>query len=335
MTMNFKRILSLITAFCCLAAVFVFSGCDAFKKESAMAINNVEISNDVFTYFLDCATVELGAEAPYDSLASKTEALASVYFKTNSLAHKEKLSLSTAEKAAVSEKVSAYWSLYGEYYNSIGVTRETLTKVYTAEAFRKALLVHYYGTGGAEEIPLSRLYAQFRTNYIVFQSITGYFTRTDINGNSVSIPEADKEALILKFQNMSAMVNAGEQDMEQAADFLGESGYKSSVQTVILNREDTSYPSGFFEKVQSLESRRAAVIGTTEYIFLVLRGDADSSSDYFNEKKPEMIEIIVGDEIDTKINSSMKTDVEIRNSVARGYLSLITKAKRQTEVDNI
>ena len=29
-----------------------------------------------------------------------------------------------------------------------------------------ALLVHFYGTGGEEEIPLTRLYAQFKTNYI-------------------------------------------------------------------------------------------------------------------------------------------------------------------------
>lgn len=329
MKMIFKRALSLITALCCFLSVFIFAGCGSFKKEAAMAINDVEISNDVFTYFLDCATVELGTEVPFDALIDKASSLASTYFKTNSLAHKEKISLSTAQKAAVSERVAAFWSLYGEYYSSIGVTRETLTKAFTADAFREALLVHYYGTGGSEEIPLTRLYAQFRTNYIVFQSITGYFTKTDIKGKPVSIPETDKEALILKFQNMAAMVNAGEQDMEQAADFLGETGYQSSVQTVILNRDDSSYPAGFFEKVQSLEARRATVIGTSEYIFLVLRGDADASSEYFNEKKPEMIEIIVGDEIDTKIASSIKTDVQVQNSVARGYISLIKKAKAE------
>lgn len=327
MLMNFKRIASLTTAICCFLSVLVFSGCDTLKKDPAMSINGVEISNDVFTYFLDCATVELGVEAPYDSLIEKAEALASTYFKTNSLAHQRKVSLTTAEKAAVSENVGAYWSLYGEYYTKIGVSRETLTKVFTADAYRKALLVHFYGTGGEEEIPLTHLYAQFRTNYIVFQSITGYFTKTDINGQTISIPEEEKETLILKFQNMAAMVNAGEQDMEQAAEFLGETGYQSSVQTVILNRDDKSYPAGFFEKVQGLESRRATVIGTTEYIFLVLRGDADTQSDYFNEKKPEMIEIIVGNEIDEKIASSIKTNVKVTNSVARGYLSLITKAK--------
>ena len=189
------------------------------------------------------------------------------------------------------------------------------------------MLVHYYGTGGEEEIPLARLYAQFKTNYIVFQAITGYLTQTNLNGQTVKINETEKEALILKFQNMSAMVNAGEQNMEQAADFLAESGYQGSVQTVVLHKDDTSYPPGFFEKVKNTESRRATVIGTEEFIFLVLRGDADTKSTYFNEKRTEMIEIIVGDEIDKKIEKSLMVETKIDNSLANGYYSLIAKEK--------
>ncbi len=296
-----------------------------------MEINGVEISDDVFTYFLDKAVVDLGVDVPLKSLKEKATVYAETYFKINSLAHSQGVTLSIAEKTAVSEKVNAYWSIYGEYYSKIGVTKETLTKIFTADSFREALLVHYYGTGGEEEIPLTRLYAQFKTNYIVFQAITGYFTQTNINGQTVKISETEKEALVLKFQNMSAMVNAGEQNMEEAADFLAESGYQGSVQTVVLHKDDTSYPAGFFEKVKSTESRRATVIGTEEYIFLVLRGDADTNSTYFNEKRTEMIEIIVGDEIDEKIEKSLVTQTKIDNSVAKSYFSLIAKEKSDKE----
>ena len=292
-----------------------------------MEINGVEISDDVFTYFLDLAVVDLGVDAPLKSLKEKATVYAETYFKTNSLAHSQKISLSTAEKAAVSEKVNAYWGIYGEYYLKIGVTKETLTKVFSADAFREALLVHFYGTGGEEEISLSRLYAQFKTNYIVFQAITGYFTTTDINGQTVKISETEKEALVLKFQNMSAMVNAGEQNMEEAADFLAESGNQASVQTVVLHKDDTSYPAGFFEKVKNTEARLATVIGTEEYIFLVLRGDADTKSSYFNEKRTEMIEIIVGTEIDEKIEKSLVAKTKIDNALANSYYSLISKEK--------
>lgn len=329
--MKIKRILSLLIALCTLISLATFSSCSLTEKGTAMEINGVEISDDVFTYFLDLAVVDLGVDAPYKSLKEKASVYAQTYFKTNSLAKKEGITLTIAEKAKVSEKVGAYWNLYGEYYNKIGVTRETLTKIFTADSFRDALLIHYYGTGGDLEIPLSRLYAQFRTNYIVFQAITGYFTETDLNGNTKKIDKTASEALILKFQNMAAMVNAGEQTMEDAADFLAESGHQSSVQTVVLHKDDTSYPAGFFQKVQSTEARLATVIGTSDYIFLVLRGDADTNSDYFKEKKPEMIKIIVGDEIDTKIESSLTTETKITDSIAKGYFSLISDEKGDTK----
>ena len=325
--MKFKKVLSIILAICCLVSTFIFSGCSLTDTGTAMEINGVEISDDVFTYFLDLAVVDLGVDAPLKSLKEKATAYAETYFKTNSLAHSQGITLSIAEKKAVSEKVNAHWGFYGEYYTKIGVTKETLTKIFTADSFREALLVHYYGTGGEEEIPLARLYAQFKTNYIVFQAITGYLTQTNLNGQTVKINETEKEALILKFQNMSAMVNAGEQNMEQAADFLAESGYQGSVQTVVLHKDDTSYPPGFFEKVKNTESRRATVIGTEEFIFLVLRGDADTKSTYFNEKRTEMIEIIVGDEIDKKIEKSLMVETKIDNSLANGYYSLIAKEK--------
>ena len=325
--MKFRQILSVILAICCLVSTLVFSGCSLTNKGTAMEINGVEISDDVFTYFLDLAVVDLGVGAPLKSLKEKATAYAETYFKTNSLAHSQGITLSIAEKKAVSEKVNAHWGFYGEYYTKIGVTKETLTKIFTADSFREALLVHYYGTGGEEEIPLARLFAQFKTNYIVFQAITGYLTQTNLNGQTVKINETEKEALILKFQNMSAMVNAGEQNMEQAADFLAESGYQGSVQTVVLHKDDTSYPPGFFEKVKNTESRRATVIGTEEFIFLVLRGDADTKSTYFNEKRTEMIEIIVGDEIDKKIEKSLMVETKIDNSLANGYYSLIAKEK--------
>ena len=325
--MKFRKILSILLAGCCLISSLAFSGCSLTDKGTAMQINGVEISDDVFTYFLDRAVVDSGVDVPLKSLKEKASAYAETYFKTNSLAHSQGIKLSTAEKAAVSERVNAYWSIYGEYYSKIGVTKETLTKVFTADSFREALLVHYYGTGGEEEIPLTRLYAQFKTHYIVFQAITGYFTQTDLNGQTVKISETEKEALVLIFQNMAAMVNAGEQNMEQAADFLAESGYQGSVQTVVLHKDDTSYPPGFFEKVKSTEARLATVIGTDEYIFLVLRGDADTNSTYFNEKRTEMIEIIVGNEIDTKIEKSITTEAKIDNSLANGYYTLIANEK--------
>ncbi|MBR0536045.1 MAG: hypothetical protein IIX14_06685 [Clostridia bacterium] len=323
----FKKIISLALVAVCLFSITALSGCDAVKKEKAVTLNGVEISNDVFTYFLDLATVELGTDADSKALREMTLAYLTTYFKTNSLAHAHGIELTIGEKAAVSQKVNDRWFVYGAYYQRVGITKETLTKVFTADAYRDRLILAYYGEGGTEEIPVARLYAAFRTNYIIFQAITGYFTETDEAGNSVRLPKNEVESLVLRFQSMADVVNSGEKTMDEAADFLAEAGIQSAVQTVVLHKDDDSYPQGFFQKVQSIDTRYAAIIGTNDYIFLVLRGEADANSKYFNDKKIEIIQSIVGDGIDTIIDGAYEVDSKVAPTVFNSYLQLIKSAK--------
>ncbi len=322
-----KRIISLILATVTIFSIVALSGCDAFEKKSAVSLNGVEISDDVFTYFLDKATVDLGVNAAQKAIKEQTLAYMSTYFKTNSLAHAHGIELTIAEKTSVSERVNDYWLVYDQYYEKIGITKETLTKVFTADAYRDRLVLAYYGTGGTKEIPLTRLYAAFRTNYVLFQAITGYFTRTDEAGNTVRIPQNEIESLLLRFQSMADVVNSGEKTMDEAADYLAEAGIQSAVQTVILHKDDDSYPEGFFQKVQSIDTRYAAIIGTNDYLFLVLRAEADVNSEFFNSKKIEIIKSIVGDGIDQIIEGAYEVDSSVSSATFNSYLQLIKEVK--------
>ena len=323
-----KRKLSFVLIIAIIASSGIFSSCAASKKEApALKLNGVEISNDVFTYFIDAAMTELGINATQDSVLTKAVGLTETYFKTNTLANKTGISLSTAQKAAVSEKVNAYWGIYGEYYTSIGVTKETLTKVFTSEAYRNQLLVHFYGEGGEEEVGVANMYAYFKMNYIVFQAINGYFTYMDDNGNTVIHTPNEIEEIILKFQNMASLINAKEKTMDEATDFLAASGYSSSVVTLVLGKNDTTYPAGFFEKVQKTKARVATVIGTNEYIFIVLRGDAGVTSEYYQGKKEEILTALVGDKIDVKIDESIAIENTLDEEISRSLYLSVNKKK--------
>lgn len=324
---KFKRAISLMLLVAVLASSGILSSCATAKETTALTINNVPISNDVFVYFLDSAMAELGTEADKNAIYTKATYLADIYFKTNSLAKKVGISLSTASKAAVSEKVNAYWSIYARYYENIGVTKETLTKIFTADAYRGQLLIHYYGEGGEEEVGLGNMYAYFKMNYIVFQAINGYFTYLDDTGASVRLSENEIEELVLKFQNMASLINAKEKSMEEAADFLSSSNYSSSVVTLVLGKNDTTYPAGFFEKIQATKARMATVIGTDQYIFLVLRGDAGVTSPYFTEKKEEILTALVGERIDKKIEDSLQTNSKMNSSNCEGLYILIKESR--------
>ena len=171
------------------------------------------------------------------------------------------------------------------------------------------------------------MYAYFKMHYIVFQAINGYFTYMDDSGNTVVHTPNEIEEIIIKFQNMASLVNANEKTMEEAADFLAASGYSSSVVTLVLSKDDTSYPPGFFEKVKATKSRIATVIGTNEYIFLVLRGDAGVTSDYYLEKREDILKALVGDKIDIKINDSLEIQNELDEKVSESILALLKQEK--------
>lgn len=322
-----KKLTAFLTAaMLCLLLPLFLAGCQK-ANAGALTLDGVEISNDVLKYFVDAAFCELGDGASQESVTARAVELCSSYFKKNTLAHSENTSLSQAQKAGVSEKVNAYWGVYKEYYASIGITKETLTKVFTADAYRDALLIHYYGEGGENEVGVARLYAAFRTNYVVFRSVSGYFTYVDQNGLTQYFDEPKKEALILKFQNMASLINAGEKTMEEAAEFLAETGYTSSVITAVLKRGESGYPEGFFEKVQSLEARKASVIGTTEYIFLISRGDAGTDSEFYLDKRDEILKEIVGDEIDIRIENAFSPEPVIDESKMQAVF-LTVKSER-------
>jgi hypothetical protein len=321
------RSLSLLLALCCLLSLVLFSSCSLTDKKAVVEINDVKISNDVFVYFLDRAAVDLGVDANYSALESQTIALIYRYYKTNSLAHKEKISLSTAQKAAVSQEVDAAWSIYGDYYSKIGVKRETLTKIFTADAYRDALMLKYYGKGGSREVSDGQLYANFQANYVVFQAITGYLTQTDEYGVTTPLSQNDAETLVLKFQNILKTVSSGEQSMEEAAAYLVSTGLPGAVQTVVLHKDDATYPEGFFEQIKALEKRTATIVSTNEYIFLVVPGEITADSSYFKNVKNDILISFADSGIDKIIDDSIPVTGSVDSEAGEGYLEIIRYEK--------
>ena len=318
-----RRGISLILALCCLLSVGLLSSCGKGEKKPVVTINDIDIGNDVFIYYLDNAVSSLGKDADYSTLESHTMALIYRYFKTNTLASKEDISLSTAQKAQVAEKVDAIWSVYGEYYERIGVKRDTLTKIFTVDAYRDALMLKYYGKGGMYEISEGQIYANFQANYVVFQAITGYLTQTDEYGVTTPISQNDAETLVLKFQNILKTVGSGEQTMEQAADYLVSTGLSSTVETVVLHRDDTSYPEGFFEQIQLLEKRKANLVSTKEYLYLVVPGEITAESPYFKGVKDDIVIAFAEDGIDDIIDDSIPVSGSVDSETGKEYLEII------------
>ena len=95
----------------------------------------------------------------------------------------------------------------------------------------------------------------------------------------------------------------------------------------LLSNLTVATTEGFFEKVQTIDTRYAAIIGTNDFIFLVLRGEADANSDFFNDKKIEIIKSIVGNQIDDIIEGAYEVKSNVSSSTFNSYLQLIRDVK--------
>ena len=111
--------------------------------------------------------------------------------------------------------------------------------------------------------------------------------------------------------------------MEQAAAYLVSTGLPGAVQTVVLHRDDTSYPEGFFEQIQSLEKRTATLISTKEYIFLVVPGEITADSQYFKNVKKDILLTFAEDGIDKIIDDSIPVTGSVDSETAKDYLEII------------
>jgi len=107
-----KKFISFILIIAIFASSGILSSCSIERKEPvALTINGKEIKNDVFTYFIDKAMTELGVNADENSILTRATNLTETYYKTNSLAVKRGVKLSTAVKQAFQKKLT----LTGEF----------------------------------------------------------------------------------------------------------------------------------------------------------------------------------------------------------------------------
>ena len=148
-----KRLTALL-----LAMIMIISACGCTQsKKTVLDISGAEIDNEIFAYYLD-KVISRPADYGLSEKPKKDEAKAAAteeckeYVAVNTMFKNLKLSLSVSEKVGVSETVNNLWVRLKNHYKEIGVSRQTLTKIYTTQAYSDAIFNSVYdkGTDDAE-----------------------------------------------------------------------------------------------------------------------------------------------------------------------------------------
>ncbi|MEG1820305.1 MAG: hypothetical protein RR069_01320 [Oscillospiraceae bacterium] len=307
-----KRILSISSLL--LAFLMIFSSCSG-SKDSALSVGKGQVGKDVFAYYVDYVIVNENKDKkmPEEQIVKRANELCLEYIKINTKFSEMKLSLHASVKAQIADKVTNTWGIFENYYTSIGVSKQTLTKIQENLAFRDTLLLAIYDTNGTNPVDEDSLKSYFKDNYIFFKSINEYFKTTNENGKEIDMTPASVTAIKNKFNEMATSIS-----QDNTIDAVNSAYAQSIGQPVadaipisVIDKASTSYPAGFFGNVSEISGGQVKVLTLEDYIFLVQRIDNfDESQNFYKTYRIPCLKEMVANEF-TKTVSDWYKDSKV------------------------
>lgn len=280
-----------------LSITLSFCSC---SKNAPVTVNGTKIGKGIYTYFFDCAANE-NQNMSESEIKDVAYDLIAHYVAVNSEFNSRQLTLSVAEKNKVSEDVNVYWQYFSKYYESIGVSKQDYYQIKLNESYRERLMEYYYSADGDAPVSEKELKEYFNKNFVAFRAVTGFLTTVDDDNNTVSLPKAERKKITETFNQMAAEINEGKASLEVVASY-GENTIITN-ETVVISKDSTDYPEGFFENVMKLGNDKAGSFVIGDYIFAVQRNDINSQElDLFSKYKSDCLKALKGEEFNLLVD---------------------------------
>lgn len=256
-------------ALAALAILFSLCSCER-KEKTVLTVGGAEIGEEIFVYYLNKVThrpTDYGLADTSNSERVKAAATEKCkkYVAVNTEFARAGLSLSSSEKAEVAQQVNNLWIRFENYYNAIGVSKQTLTKIMTSEACEEALFTSRYDSGVSDTEAEKKIENYFYSEYICFRTVCAYFT----SGTDEKMTQQEINDTVAAFNSLAKGYN---KDTRTLSDEATAAGYTLS-DTILLKKDSDGYPAGFFEKVTAQSVNTVQVLVYDECVFAVLKED--------------------------------------------------------------
>ena len=267
-----KRIISVLFTALILLSI---TACTSVKT-TALIISGTEIDGEVFTYYLDkivSRPMDYGLTENPEKEQLKQAVIneCKKYIAVNTIFRDKKLSLSTAEKVEISQNVNNFWLRFENHYDEIGVSKQTLTRIMTADAYEEAIFTATYDKGTDDAVAEKQLKDYFYSNYVSFRTVCAYFTAPD--GSVMS--QADRIALVESFR---AFASTAAVEADALSETVSAAGYTLS-DSIILKKNSDGYPVGFFEKVYAQSDGTVQILEYDECVFAVMKENLEAKGE--------------------------------------------------------
>lgn len=267
-----KRIIPALLAVLILLTVTACTPTDT----TALVISGTEIDSEIFTYYLDKVInrpTDYGLAVNPEKKLLKQAVIdeCKKYIAINTSFRDRGLSLSSADKVAISQNVNNFWIRFENHYDEIGVSKQTLTKIMTADAYKEAIFTSTYDKGTDDAVAEKALKDYFYSNYVSFRTVCAYFTAPD--GTAMS--QADKIALVESFGTLASNTAV---DPDALSETVSSAGYTLS-DSIILKKNSDGYPVGFFEKVYAQTNGTVQILKYDDCVFAVMKESLEAKGE--------------------------------------------------------
>lgn len=270
-----------------LLAVTALCGCakesaDPLQVKLAQGEGSVSVSAEVYRYYLDKVMHKpedfgLSADSGMVELLGAADALCRRYVAVISSDHG---TFDMASKTAVADNTANLWRIFGNYYEKIGVSKQTIQKIQTAQACKEQLFLHLYDKDGKEPVAEDAITAYFYNNYVAFQFVRAYMTHTDEAGNVTDLDEEGIAKLKNQMTGLLKRVESGD-SMEDVA-IAGNAFLVSNTPTAaVVQKDNNIYGEEAFARIFALENGAAALLQMDSYFMLVQKTDMTQSPESF------------------------------------------------------
>lgn len=285
---------------CAVIVCVLLAGCGK-TNDTALVISGTEINQEIYSYFYDKVTARPNdyglPENPQKSDVGKAVTkLCTRYVAANTSFASRGLALPPADKVSISEQVNNLWIRSKEHYRSIGVSKQTLTKIITAQTYESAIFSSIYDKGVDNEADERAVRDYFYSNYMAFRCVCAYFTSPD----GAELSQQEKNNLLEKMDQISELSSG---TSETFSEICSNYGFAASG-TVILKKGAEGYPEGFYERVYSQSAGTAVRYTYDECVFVVWKEDIRELGDsLYAGYRSECIEEMYADEWEERIAS--------------------------------
>lgn len=258
-----------VAAISVLLILVSLCSCNSGEK-TVLTIGGAEIGEEIFVYYLSKVIERpmdygLADASDSDSVKAAATRKCKEYVAVNTDFAAQGLSLSSAEKAEVAEQVNNLWVRFENHYRSIGVSKQTLTKIMTSEACEEALFTARYDKGTQDKAAEKKLEDYFYSEYICFRTVCAYFT----SGTDSKMTQQEINDTVNSF---NVLAKGFSKDVEAFSNAATAAGYSLS-DTILIKKDADGYPAGFFERVAAQSENTVEVLVYDECVFAVLKED--------------------------------------------------------------